>query len=427
VGPVVAANRFVAEISCGANHLCRKGVDTCNRDEQDPLVADVDRRPEPRRGRLEVRAVQLGGDIVRVGVAQKAQRDVPPLWRDEANTDLILAMKRFQLLGRDRRQPQTYEQPTHPRHRVANVRRSDSGRNEEPPAGFATLWAMEVSISARPDASGALARVRGVLAQIPDRIVACSGGIDSLVLATVAHRAEPARTMIAHTITPAVSGDGTARVANFADREGWSLELVRSREFDDERYLANPTDRCYFCKTNLYDAIAEIGDRHHAASMTIVSGANLDDLGEYRPGLAAAAERGVRHPFVEAAISKIEIRAIARLLRIAEADLPSSPCLASRLYTGTRVTETRLRAIEVGESLVREMTGLDVVRCRITEVSTAGVELAVLIEVTADARGVIDDAVIGAVARVMTTAEPLIVSVELDDRPYESGRAFVHA
>jgi pyridinium-3,5-biscarboxylic acid mononucleotide sulfurtransferase len=293
---------------------------------------------------------------------------------------------------------------------------------------------MEVPISARPDAPRALERLHRVLAEIPDRIVACSGGIDSLVLATVAHRAEPNRTIVAHTITPAVPGDGTARVADFAVREGWALELIRSREFDDERYLSNPTDRCYFCKSNLYDAITEVANQLAApTTATIVSGANLDDLGEYRPGLTAARERNVRHPFVDAKIGKIEIRAIARLLAITEADLPSSPCLASRLYTGTRVTASRLHAIEVGEALVREMTGVDVVRCRINGTrqndGTAqnDRELLVTIEVADVDRLLIDATVLGAVTGVMTRVEPGIVSVGLDDRPYKSGRAFVHA
>lgn len=286
---------------------------------------------------------------------------------------------------------------------------------------------MEVSISARPDADAALARLHRVLASVPERIVACSGGIDSLVLATVAHRAEPARTIVAHTATPAVPADATARVADFAAREGWALELLRSREFDDERYLANPTDRCYFCKSNLYDAIVSVSDRIAAGAATMLSGANLDDLGEYRPGLAAAAERGVRHPYVEARITKLEVRAMARLLAITEADLPASPCLASRLYTGTRVTASRLHAIEVGEALVREMTGVDVVRCRIDGASSEGTDLRVLIEVHDDARVLIDDAVVAAVVDLMTRVEPDIVSVVLDDRPYESGRAFVHA
>jgi uncharacterized protein len=281
---------------------------------------------------------------------------------------------------------------------------------------------MSLTIGRRPDALAAIARVEAVLAVIPERIVACSGGIDSLVLATLAHRADAASTVVAHTVTPAVPGDGTARVVAYADRDGWRLETVRSGEFDDERYLANPTDRCYFCKSNLYDAVAELaGSRWPGSAVPVIlSGANVDDLGEYRPGLDAAAERNVRHPYVEADVTKAEIRAMARHLGLAEADLPASPCLASRLYTGTRVTPGRLRAIEAGEALLRSVTGLDVVRCRVRDE-------VVVVEVAAADRDRVDDAVLDDVARVMRRVEPSITAIELDDRPYEPGRAFVGA
>ena len=256
---------------------------------------------------------------------------------------------------------------------------------------------------------------------MPKRIVACSGGIDSLLLAHVAHSADPAATTIAHTITPAVPGDGTARVVDHAERGDWDLHLVRSGEFDDEAYLANPTDRCYHCKSNLYDAVIALRDESHLAQhAAILSGANLDDLGEYRPGLAAAAEREVRHPYVEAGISKAEIRSMARHLGLAEADLPASPCLASRLYTGTRVTPSRLRAIEAGEALVRERSGVAVVRCRVRET-------AVLVEVADVDRDLIDDRLLAGLAATMRSIEPSITSVELDALCYEPGRAFVGA
>ena len=287
---------------------------------------------------------------------------------------------------------------------------------------------VQVSLSRRPDAPAALARVRTVLRDVPNRIVACSGGIDSLILAHVAHAAAPATTRIAHTVTPAVPGDGTARVVDHADRADWRLDIVRSGEFDDERYLENPTERCYFCKSNLYDAIAALRDDEaarerapdiaSAGHVVILSGANLDDLGEYRPGLEAAAERGVRHPFVEARVTKSEIRAIARDLGLAEADLPASPCLASRLYTGTRVTPTRLRAVEAGEATIRDRTGIAVVRCRVRETS-------VLVEVADIDRDLVTASILADVSAVMRRVEPTIERVELDGTPYAPGRAVV--
>lgn len=279
---------------------------------------------------------------------------------------------------------------------------------------------VNATIGQRPDPRRALDRLSAVLVGIPDRVIACSGGVDSLVLATVAHRVA-GTTRVAHTATPAVPGDATARVVDHASRNGWNLSVVRSGEFDDERYLANPTERCYFCKSNLYDAIAALvtaGSTDHGDAPTILSGANTDDLGEYRPGLEAAAERSVRHPFVEAGVGKPEIRSIARHLGMVEADLPASPCLASRLYTGTRVTASRLRAVEAGEALVRERTGLGVVRCRVRDDE-------VLVEVPEVDRDLVTAAILADVAEVMRSVEPSLASVRLDDRAYAPGRAFV--
>jgi uncharacterized protein len=278
---------------------------------------------------------------------------------------------------------------------------------------------MDVSITARPDAPAALARLRAVLAEVDRRVVACSGGIDSLVLAVVAHRARPSSTTVAHTVTPAVPGDATVRVVAYARREAWNLEIVRSGEFDDESYLANPVDRCYHCKDHLYRALDDlaVGTDRRA---TVLSGANLDDLGEYRPGLVAAEDHEVRHPYIEAGVGKGEIRSIARHLGLPDAGLPASPCLASRLYTGTRVTAGRLRAIEAGESLVRERTGIGVVRCRVDDG-------AVLVEVADDDRSLVDDDILSEVASVMVAVEPSITSVVLDERGYRPGRAFVGA
>lgn len=261
--------------------------------------------------------------------------------------------------------------------------------------------------------------LHGCLAGMPARIIACSGGIDSMLLATVAHRANCGVTWIAHAMSPAVPTEATQRVRHWADREGWRLEIVRSGEFGDENYLSNPVNRCYYCKTSLYSTLHGIGiGIAGAASATVLSGANLDDLGEYRPGLTAAAENGVRHPFVEAGFSKQDIRELARSLRLPFAELPSSPCLASRLYTGTRVTAPRLRAVEEGEATIRRLTGLAVVRCRIREND-------VWVEVPASDRDAITDALLHEVGRRMRDIDGSISSVTLDLLPYRPGRSFV--
>ncbi|TXN44869.1 adenine nucleotide alpha hydrolase, partial [Methylobacterium sp. WL18] len=141
--------------------------------------------------------------------------------------------------------------------------------------------------------------------------------------------------------------EATARVRAEAAREGWDLRVIEAGEFADPAYRANPVNRCFFCKTNLYGAVRHVTDRQ------ILSGANRDDLGEYRPGLDAAREHGVRHPYVEAGFDKAAVRALARDLGLgAVAELPSAPCLSSRVETGIPIEPETLAFIHAVERLV---------------------------------------------------------------------------
>jgi pyridinium-3,5-biscarboxylic acid mononucleotide sulfurtransferase len=261
-----------------------------------------------------------------------------------------------------------------------------------------------------------LARIQIILDMLDHTVVACSGGIDSTLLAVVAHRRAPGRVTVAHAISAAVPPEATERVRALASQEGWDLSIVQSGEFQDENYLSNPVNRCYFCKSNLYDSLMQIAAAHDKG--TVVSGANLDDLGEYRPGLDAAAERGVRHPWIEAHFAKADIRALARDLALPFAELPSSPCLASRLYTGTRVTAERLRAVHACETLVRQQTGLDVVRCRVR-----GAML--IVEVAEADRPAITTDLLAELRALAASSEPGITTAVLDAEAYRPGRAFV--
>lgn len=264
-----------------------------------------------------------------------------------------------------------------------------------------------------------LDRLHAVFDRIGPLVIACSGGIDSLLLSVLAHRHMPGHVLVAHAISPAVQPSSTARVQQWAQNEGWQMDIVQSTEFKDENYLSNPVNRCYFCKSSLYFALKSIRE-NCTANGTIVSGANLDDLGEYRPGLDAASENAVRHPWIEANIGKAEIRALARQLDLPFAELPSSPCLASRLYTGTRVTPSRLRAVHDCETLIREAADIDIVRCRIRE------EI-MLIEVQDADRDAISLELLLQVQLCAQANEPAIRSVELDQSAYQPGRAFVGA
>ena len=206
----------------------------------------------------------------------------------------------------------------------------------------------------------ALARLRSRLETVPKPAVAVSGGVDSMTLAVITHRTHGPCARILHALSPAVPPDATARVRAYAAREGWRLEVLDAGEMVDARYLANPVNRCYFCKTHLYEAMGQ------RTSGTLLSGTNLDDLGDYRPGLVAAKEHQVRHPYVEASIDKRGVRAIAASLGLHDlAELPAAPCLSSRVETGIRIEARLLEAIDDCEKALRTMLSPRVLRCRL--------------------------------------------------------------
>lgn len=207
-------------------------------------------------------------------------------------------------------------------------------------------------------------RLQHVLTGESAWVIAISGGVDSMTLATIAHRALPGRVRMVHASSPAVPSGAKRVIEEAAAREGWALELIDAGELADERYRANPVNRCYFCKSNLYAGVLRA--LAGAAGGKIASGANTDDLGDYRPGLKAAAEHGVRHPFIEAKIGKAEIRAIARAHDLPFAELPAQPCLASRMETGLRIEPAALSFIDRLENRLRDLSGPEaVLRARV--------------------------------------------------------------
>lgn len=207
-----------------------------------------------------------------------------------------------------------------------------------------------------------LARLIAVLDTQSELAIAVSGGLDSMVLAHVAHTR--ARTMMTavHAVSPAVPRHATERVQAHAARHGWNLQLVEAQELDDPNYRNNPVDRCFYCKSRLYQRIqANTGLR-------IASGTNVDDLSDYRPGLDAAARHEVLHPYVESGLQKADIYEIARQLGLHDlAALPAQPCLASRIETGIRVDESALHFIEAAETALDDLLPeAGAIRCRIT-------------------------------------------------------------
>jgi uncharacterized protein len=215
--------------------------------------------------------------------------------------------------------------------------------------------------------SAAEARLIGVLDGHDALAIAVSGGVDSMTLAYVAHRFSRASISMLHAVSPAVPAHATERVRAYATQEGWSLTVVDAGEFDDPRYRANPLNRCYYCKSNLYDRIAS------SSPHSIASGTNLDDLDDYRPGLLAASERSVVHPFVEAGIDKATLRAIASRHGLSDlAELPAQPCLSSRVETGIGIEPVDLAFIDRMElAVAKVVTPGSAVRCRITKAGVA--------------------------------------------------------
>lgn len=199
-------------------------------------------------------------------------------------------------------------------------------------------------------------------------VVALSGGVDSAVVAAAAVRAlgDGARAVTGD--SPSVPRAELAAAVRLAQVIGICHSVVRTAEFEDPDYLKNDGSRCYYCKSELYGAIAL------EAREVLVSGANLDDVGDYRPGLTAAAERGVRHPLQEAGFTKDDVRRLARDWNLPVADKPASPCLSSRVAPGVAVTPERLGRIEAAEAYLRSLGVFDC-RVRHHEGDLARVEL----------------------------------------------------
>ncbi len=215
-------------------------------------------------------------------------------------------------------------------------------------------------------------RLLGALADLPGVAVALSGGVDSSVVAKAAVLALGERAVAVTADSPSVPRAELEQAARLAAAIGIRHVVVRTNEFDDPNYLRNGGDRCYFCKSELYSRVVQILPTLGVG--VVCSGANLDDLGDYRPGLTAAAEQGVRHPLQEAGFTKADVRAAAKLWGLPVWDKPASPCLSSRLAPGLAVTPERTGRVESAEAYLKSL-GVRDCRVRYHEGDLARVEL----------------------------------------------------
>jgi len=204
-------------------------------------------------------------------------------------------------------------------------------------------------------------KLEELLKSLAPVLVAFSGGVDSSYLAFKAHQALGPGAIAITADSPSVPSEQRRMASRIVSQIGITHKIIYSGELEREEYAANPSNRCYFCRDELFTRLRDLADEYGSAS--ILDGFNADDIGDFRPGRKAAEKHQVRSPLFEVGLSKEEIRELSRRAGLPTADQPASACLSSRFPYGVRITEEKLKIVDQGEEALREL-GFRIFRVR---------------------------------------------------------------